>query len=586
MSDIRLSVGAGIGQLGADLRKATSLAERQAKTMENAFGGLKVALTGIFAGEVVNRIRDLSQEVADYRNEIGDAATRTGLTTKTLAGLRAAAEASGLSFEQLNPALVKLSKGGGDAEKKLADFVRTVREARSPTEAAAFTAQTFGEEAGPKLLQAIGGTNEKLDAFVTFADRWGADVGPDAIDASARWQATTTALDTAVKGLTDRMFPLEQQADALVDAFLKVNALGVLTSAGFVQVQDSVTKLTRGFMLAVENMLLLPAALGGSIDAQTQGLKNLQQMTKDVQSAFSGDAFDEAFTRGSVALNMLEQDLRRMIETAGPDGPSGGIAGIGGTMENHVRPAIRMTLKDLQEIFLLEEQWKERRAELNAEISADEARLNETRERERKASLDRIAQHEQEARDFTVGLAQSGFDAVAGLLRATAGESEKGARRAAIAEKASAVFSIGVNTAQAIVKAMAIFGPPPSPAGIAGIATAAAVGGVQAGAVFAQPLPQAHTGTPRVGSNGGEVPYMLTGGEAVIQPAAADTIGRDLIDAANKGMPMSPKAVPAVVNYNRRSMARILRDVLRSDAAIPREMVSLGSSISMRTPYS
>lgn len=62
-------------------------------------------------------------------------------------------------------------------------------------------------------------------------------------------------------------------------------------------------------------------------------------------------------------------------------------------------------------------------------------------------------------------------------------------RKQAQDNKNQALFNIAINTAQAILQAIAQFGPPPSPAGIAGIAAAGIIGAVQAAAVISQPLP-------------------------------------------------------------------------------------------------
>ena len=50
-------------------------------------------------------------------------------------------------------------------------------------------------------------------------------------------------------------------------------------------------------------------------------------------------------------------------------------------------------------------------------------------------------------------------------------------------DKKLKLAQIGIDTASAIVKAIAMFGPPPSPLGIAGIASAGIIGGLQAGVV-------------------------------------------------------------------------------------------------------
>jgi len=63
------------------------------------------------------------------------------------------------------------------------------------------------------------------------------------------------------------------------------------------------------------------------------------------------------------------------------------------------------------------------------------------------------------------------------------------------AQKAASLFQIGINTAVAISQGIAQFGPPPSPAGIAAIIAATALGVAQTAAVLSQKVPEFDKGT-------------------------------------------------------------------------------------------
>ncbi|MCH7826428.1 MAG: phage tail tape measure protein [Bacteroidetes bacterium] len=65
-------------------------------------------------------------------------------------------------------------------------------------------------------------------------------------------------------------------------------------------------------------------------------------------------------------------------------------------------------------------------------------------------------------------------------------------------EKEVALFRIAINTAGAILKAIEIFGPPPSPFGITAIAFAATIGLVQAGIVLSKKIPEFKEGVLRL----------------------------------------------------------------------------------------
>lgn len=122
------------------------------------------------------------------------------------------------------------------------------------------------------------------------------------------------------------------------------------------------------------------------------------------------------------------------------------------------------------------------------------------------------------------------------------------------AEKAAAVKAFNINkglslgqvaidTAMAIMKAIALFGPPPSPMGIAGIAAAGTIGAVQAGIIAASEPPEiAHTGRdisgPQLSMNGSspdERPHNLLTGEGVVNRPGMRRLGPDGLHALNTG---------------------------------------------------
>ena len=103
------------------------------------------------------------------------------------------------------------------------------------------------------------------------------------------------------------------------------------------------------------------------------------------------------------------------------------------------------------------------------------------------------------------------------------------------AEKAAALSGVVFKTAQAIMQAFALFGPPPSPPGIisAGIATAAGI--LQGGLIAAEKPPQFHSGFTAGFSTGpDERNAILTAGESVLSSRATENIGRERVDAMNQ----------------------------------------------------
>lgn len=135
------------------------------------------------------------------------------------------------------------------------------------------------------------------------------------------------------------------------------------------------------------------------------------------------------------------------------------------------------------------------------------------------------------------------------IKKKAAQEEDKIARRQFQRNKALALTEIAINTATAVVKGIAQFGPPPSPLGIAAIATALGVGGVQAALVASQKFkgtagsitPPSFT-APSIDSGGGDTGTQTTPGGGGQNDTTTDTD-----DLLNQG----PTVVISQVEINR-----------------------------------
>ena len=231
--------GLGRGMVGA-LSKVAGLAA--------GVGGLVTAIGG--AGALISTLTSaagafsaLGQEIADLRNDISDAATRSGIAADTLQGLRLAAEGSGLSFsaltsglDQFGARLSQAAEGTGrtaeafaalgvevaDAEGNLRDGDTVLRETLAAlngmepsAERSALAMEALGRSGG-KLLQALSGT--ELDAFVEQAREFGVDVGPEAAKSAGDWQRASAELTLVLDGVKAALFDAVGGADALFAA--------------------------------------------------------------------------------------------------------------------------------------------------------------------------------------------------------------------------------------------------------------------------------------------------------------------------------------------------------------------------------
>lgn len=132
--------------------------------------------------------------------------------------------------------------------------------------------------------------------------------------------------------------------------------------------------------------------------------------------------------------------------------------------------------------------------------------FNEEGKRRKEQELDEEFQQATDSANHQINELQRQLDA--GLLSEEQFANKKDAIEKGLAEKERqlkikkfkedkkrAVLQSSIDTALAILKAIAIFGPPPSPTGIAGIAAAIATGVIQKAVIAAQPIPQFAEGT-------------------------------------------------------------------------------------------
>lgn len=137
----------------------------------------------------------------------------------------------------------------------------------------------------------------------------------------------------------------------------------------------------------------------------------------------------------------------------------------------------------------------------------------------------------------TISIGESILDAEMDRLSKGTRAQKEQARRLANWQKGLALYDVAINTAAAVMMAYRIFGPPPSPPGIASAIAAGAQGVAQGAAIAARPLPSFFGGVGRMpGGRGEPAPAMMHGGEKAVTSHAVDTWGEDFIDAINAGL--------------------------------------------------
>ena len=187
-----------------------------AKKAQAAIGAMKTGLTslGIAATAAGAGILAMAKQQADYVNAIVDTSARTGIAVKTLAGLKLAAESSGIAFSSIETALngfipklteamektsrtrkffdalgVSVDDGKGslrDTNKVFEETIKSLSQIENSATKSAFAYQIFGQEAGAAFVQS--GAIDNLDEFRQKAEKIGPALDENAIKRAQQFQ--------------------------------------------------------------------------------------------------------------------------------------------------------------------------------------------------------------------------------------------------------------------------------------------------------------------------------------------------------------------------------------------------------------
>ena len=409
----------GFKQAERAAAKAAKANKRQFRQMADSAAMAGTAIIGV-AGSVVA----LSQAFADLQNELADASARTGVAVETLAGLRLAAEGSGLEFRALEAGLGRLPKAMADAARGtgaaaqafdtlgvqvadasgelrssdavLQDTFEALSAIENPAERAALAIDILGQRAGPAFLQT--GAIDNLDAFVALATEFGVNVGPKAAASAAEFQRQMATLKTVSQGaLFDFVDSLGGPGgvNALLEGSISaVIILGRIAESVFdtlrTQVQNLLGPIAEvAYELAEGDLAGAFRAIQRNQDELIAGVTGTNplvlgyRLVADAIDA-AGEGADEA--RKAIAL------LNRTVEGGAPRVPGRGpqdAAGAPGAAA--AGPSTAQTdaaLQDLQRLRAAQQKASEARLSERAQIQLAFEREIETIKRAKRAGAD------------------------------------------------------------------------------------------------------------------------------------------------------------------------------------------------------
>lgn len=307
------TAGGGLRGMATGLRGAMGAVSGLAAGVGGLVAGLgATALVGAVtaAGRALHQ---MGQEVADLRNDITDASTRSGIATDTLEGLRLAAEGSGLQFSALTMSLdqfgrrmVAAQEGGNAAARAFADLGVSVeddltgalrdgdavlRETLAALNAMPATAKraalandTLGRS-GTKLLQALSGV--ELERFIELTNEFGVGVGPDAAAAAGEWQRATAALGIVIDGIKGKIIDsLGGGAEVLISFTEEIIEAFAITSGALEGFATAGANIVDALISPFTSLLEVIQAVGTAMVELSQGnFSNAGEAAKEALDA-------------------------------------------------------------------------------------------------------------------------------------------------------------------------------------------------------------------------------------------------------------------------------------------------------------
>ena len=322
------------------LKGTGKAAEQAGKAAKQAGEGFKISgksmlMLGTAALGVAAGLGKMIKGLTDSRNELADTATKTGLTTATIAGLRLAAEGSGLELANLATGLVQLPKrmddvARGTGEAKIAfeqlgisvldangdlrssdavlkESLVSLMNVEGATKQSALATQLFGE-AGTGLLQALSGT--ELDEFVKRAEKFGVSVGPNAAKAAGDLQRELANFGlVSEKAMENLLASLGGKSGGAAHGMKVLTATMLGLSEMFKNVMDVGRRSFGVITNTITDLLVAIMGLGRALG-----------------DVFAGN-FEKASERAASALNTLKIGLKGTLTEAAELFAEGGLVG-------------------------------------------------------------------------------------------------------------------------------------------------------------------------------------------------------------------------------------------------------------------
>jgi hypothetical protein len=316
----------------SNTKRAADATEKMAARIDNAFGLAAGAAKGFLAAISVGAIAGLAKEGLDYAASLGETAQQLGVSAKALQQYSFAAGQVGVSQEQLQTGLARLTRTLGDAKEgtksavdafarlgisqaevqRLSpdDALRRVAEGLSkisdPAKRAAVEVDLFGKS-GQKLDNLLSGGTAALDEMARAANELGIVLSDDQIqkadEAADKLELVKNALSANIAGVVaDNANAIYRLADAIIQVTAAAGR-GLTNLTDFISGLQSVSRTSgtadRQFSVSKLDALFDPAGTA-QIGRNNRFISGLQLGGGGILS--NGRAAPSAFVGGAAGL--------------------------------------------------------------------------------------------------------------------------------------------------------------------------------------------------------------------------------------------------------------------------------------------
>ena len=553
-----------------------------------AIAGLTGAITAASAA-----IKGLADSTTGYIDKVNTLAKSSGMANQTIAGMNLAAQATGKSLEQLVPKdlakrLLEVEQGGagaiasfkelgltqsdvialnGDVDAAYRIIIDRLQGIDSEGRRAAVATQLLGENGG-QMLSAFGSSAE-LDFFVQRAEKFGIDVGPEAVKQTSAWQKANADLALALEAVQAQFTPLIGPAATQIDRVAKgmVFLVGVTKgwSRSLAEARDIFQQLKSGNLMA-----LFEGDQTGVFDWLREGIKEYKEFAGLVEAGTP--AIEEAVTSGieeptrRVATTIRTKTIPAVKELANELRSAGdGAQTLFG--QNLIAGADALNLK----ISAL----REAAQAASVQVAMASAFGITTTEMQVEAEKTTFTQR-QKMRDKNLSQDLAAANSAASMIQQQTNFAlqhintrTKAGKAAAIAlfatQKAAAIAQAVMNTALAISSALTI---PPPPVGIALAAVMGALGAVQVGVIAAE-QPKFHIGSRATDSGPDEFQALLRRNEKVVTAVGDEAMTSSKTGDFNAGISGGGGGV-SLIMMDHRAAGQVVSSQLRAGTRLMR----------------